>query len=317
MIIVQSPLRVSLFGGGTDFPSYYLKRGGCAFTTAINKYVYVIVKPRFDDKIRLTYTKTELVDSVKDLKHKIVRECLKHVGITGGIEVVTIGDVPAGTGLGSSGAVTVGVLKALYAYIGQETNAEQLAQEACHIEREVLHKPIGVQDQYISAYGGFRFFQFGEKIRSKKLNVGKLPEHILLFYTGISRNADKVLKTQLKNTKKNWETLDAIGEVAYDALWEIEKGNPEALGVLLNQTWNLKKKLAETISNDKINKLYNKAIKAGATGGKILGAGAGGFLLVYCSYETKDKVRKAFSNLTEMPFVPEPDGAKVILNYRT
>ena len=159
MIICQTPLRISFMGGGSDFPEFYNKYDGCVLSTAINKYIYVIVKPRFDSKVRLTYTKAELKKNSNSLKHDIVRECLKYTKIEGGIEVITIGDVPAGTGLGSSSAVTVGLLKALHAYKGEETNAKQLAEEACHIEIDILKKPIGVQDQYISAYGGVRFIE--------------------------------------------------------------------------------------------------------------------------------------------------------------
>jgi len=311
MIIVQAPLRCSFFGGGTDFPEFYEEHGGCVLTTAINKYIYVIVKPRFDNKIRVTYRKAELVKSVKDVKHEIVRECLKHVGIKGGIEVITIGDVPAGTGLGSSSAVTVGVLKALYAYVGREMDAEQLALTACYIEREMLHKPIGVQDQYISAYGGFRFFEFTKgRIGGLKIPVETLFDHLLLFYTGISRDSSKILEIQSKNTRKNTAILLTMRGMASQAI-----GNPQ-FGELLDESWQLKKQLGP-ISSPKIDKWYEKAIKAGATGGKILGAGGGGFLLFYCPTNKKQAVRKALFRLTEIPISPEPDGAKVILNYRT
>jgi len=301
MIITQTPLRVSFFGGGTDFPDFYEKYGGCVLTTAINKYVYVIVKSRFDNQIRVTYRKAELVDSVNDIKHDIVRECLKSVGIDHGIEVITIGDIPAGTGLGSSSAVTVGVLNALYAYLGQKTNPEWLAQEACYIEREVLGKPIGIQDQYISAYGGFQHFGFdSEGVTHKKVDYGDLFDHLLMFYTGVTRESEKILKVQSKNISKNIKVLQEMKKFT----------NKKVTGELLNKSWELKKTLGP-VSNPKIDKLYAKALKNGATGGKILGAGGGGFLLLYTN--DKDKLRKAIK-LTEIPLESEPEGSKIIFN---
>lgn len=319
MIIVQTPLRASFFGGGTDFPDFYLKEGGCALTMAINKYIYVIVKPRFDSNVRLTYTQAEIVKNSGELKHDIVRECLKQVTLTNGVEIVTIGDVPGGTGLGSSSAVTVGTLKALHAYTGHETGAEQLAQEACSIEREVLHKPIGIQDQYICAYGGFRFLEFKQdgQVTHRKLPIGKLPERLLLFFTGITRDSGIILQTQTKNIPKNRKILIEMKKMAYQAVETIEKGNYDTFGKLLHKSWQLKKKLAKSISNPKIDGWYQKALDAGAIGGKVLGAGGGGFLLLYCPNGSKEKIRTALSKLTEIPIEPEPDGAKVILNYRT
>ncbi len=317
MIIVQTPLRVSLFGGGTDFPEFYKNEGGCVLTTAINKYIYVIVKSRFDSNVRLTYTKAEFVNKSSELKHDIVRECLKHVGINHGVEIITIGDVPGGSGLGSSSAVTVGVLKALYAYIGQETAAEELAQTACFIEREALHKPIGIQDQYISAYGGSRFIEFGSGVVSRKLSFGKISEHLLLFFTGITRSSEKILRVQSNNLSKNLDALRKIKRLTYQAVKEVKKNNGNAFGKLLDESWQQKKLLAKSISSTKINFWYKKAKDAGALGGKILGAGGGGFLLFYCPNGSKEKVRLALSKLTEIPIQPEPDGTKVILNYRT
>jgi D-glycero-alpha-D-manno-heptose-7-phosphate kinase len=317
MILVQSPLRVSFFGGGTDFPDFYKKEGGCVISTAINKYIYVIVKPRFDDKIRLTYTQAELVDKVDDLQHDIVKACLKRVGVTKGIEIVTIGDVPAGSGLGSSSSVTVGILKALYAFVGKETDAEQLAKEACEIEIDTLHHPIGIQDQYIAAFGGFRYFEFFDKqVTSMKIPYGELMEHFLMFFTDITRDANKILEVQTNNVPVNFKILSEMKEVTNNALGKVTSGDYNFFGQLLDRSWTLKKKLAN-ISTPQIDKWYKKAKDAGALGGKILGAGGGGFLLLYCPNNKKDSVREALSELSEMPFSPEPDGAKVILNYRT
>jgi D-glycero-alpha-D-manno-heptose-7-phosphate kinase len=311
-------MRISLFGGGTDFPAFYRKEGGCVLSTAINKYIYVIVKPRFDRKVRLTYTQAELVDKSCELKHDIVRECLKQVGINHGVEIITIGDLPAGTGLGSSSAVTVGVLKALYAYKGHEMGTEELAQMACRIELGALKKPIGVQDQYISAFGSFRFFSFGmEGVTNRKLSTGKLFDHLLLLYTGITRDADSILEVQDKNTTINLDTLRDIKALAIQALSEIDEGRWEGLGKLLDDSWRLKKKLALSISTPQIDAWYEKGLEAGALGGKVLGAGGGGFLLFFCPNGLKDKVRQSLSDLVEIPIRPEPDGAKIILNYRT
>jgi len=301
MIITQTPLRVSFFGGGTDFPDFYEKYGGAVLTTAITKYVYVIVKPRFDDLIRVTCTKAELEHNVNDIKHDIIRECLKLTRITKGIEVVTIGDLPAGTGLGSSSAVTVGVLRALHAYKGETMLPDWLAEEACYIEREVLGKPIGVQDQYISAFGGFRYFSFClESTVTKMVDYKDLFDHLLLFYTGITRDADKILKVQSNNISKNIKVLQEMKELAKE----------KVTGELLHKSWELKKTLGP-ISNTKLDKLYAKALKNGATGGKILGAGGGGFLLLYTN--DKDKLRKAIK-LTEIPLESEPEGSKIIFN---
>ena len=313
MIIVQVPLRVSFLGGGSDFPAFYEKYGGAVLSTAINKYIYVIVKSRYDNNVRLTYTKPELKKNSNSLKHDIVRECLKHVGINHGIEVITIGDLPSGTGLGSSSAVTVGVLKALYAFIGQEMGPKQLAEKACYIERIVLCKPIGIQDQYISAYGGFRMFEFSKSgVVSQKLSLGKLADHFLMFYTGITRKSSEILGIQSERIKKNKEVLKEMTSLVYKANWQ-EDGN---FGELLAENWKLKKQLGP-VSNPQIDEWYSSGINAGATGGKLLGAGGGGFLLFYCPIDKKESVRTALSSLTEIPFGYEPDGAKVILNYRT
>jgi len=310
MIIVKIPLRVSFLGGGTDFIEFYTKYGGAVLSTAIKKYIYVIVIPRFDNNVRLTYTKAELKKNANSLKHDIVRECMKRVGINHGIEVVTISDVPAGTGLGSSSAVTVGVLKALYAYKGVETNARQLAEEACQIEIDILGKPIGVQDQYIAAYGGFRMFEFSKDgVVNRKLHIGNLQEHLLMFYTGLTHDSAEILSVQKDNMPNTVEILKEMRELVYKANWN-EDGN---MGDLLNTTWEYKKQLA-SITNPAIDEWYKIGIKAGAIGGKLLGAGQGGFLLFYCSPEDKDNIRHALSDLTEMPFEPEPDGAKVIFN---
>lgn len=324
MIIVQTPLRVSFFGGGTDFPPFYLSEGGAVLSSAIDKYIFVTIKKRFDDRIRVGYTQTEMVDSIDMIQHNLIREAFRKTGITQGVEITTMGDIPSeGSGLGSSSTVTVGALHAMYTYLGEIVSAEQLAQEACELEITTLGKPIGKQDQYIAAYGGLRFIEFQKdgKIQSKKINLDEkcrrlLNLNFLLFYTGISRQSDTILEQQQNNIAARLETLREIKQMAYTARSELEAGNIDILGELLHKSWLLKKQLAVPISNGIINKIYDTARQAGAIGGKITGAGGGGFLLLYCPHQKQESVRIALSSLHELPFQLERDGTKVIFNYR-
>ena len=324
MIIVQTPLRVSFFGGGTDFPSFYLSEGGSILSSTIDKYIYVMIKKRFDTKLRIGYTRTEMVDTVDEVEHELIREALRLTGINRGVEITTMGDIPAtGTGLGSSGAVTVGALHGMYTYLGEMVTAERLAREACHIEIDILRKPIGVQDQYIAAYGGLRFLEFkpsGEivinRIELEPSLKRKLNESLLLFFTGMSRSSETILDEQERNIQNNIEILREMKKLAYEAHKEIKAGNIDIIGELLHISWVLKKKLATNISNQTIDDIYNTALKAGAIGGKITGAGGGGFLLLYCQYEKREAVRSALSSLQELPFQLEQDGTKVIFNYK-
>lgn len=324
MIIVQSPLRISLFGGGTDFADYYLKEGGCVLTSTIDKYIFVTIKQRFDNKLRIGYTQTEIVDEVSQIKHELIRESLSLSGIKSGVEITTMGDIPsAGSGLGSSSAVTVGALHAMYTYQSEMVTAEKLAVEACKIEIEVLKKPIGIQDQYVVAYGGLRLFEFHTdgRVTSEKLDFSSdmkrdLEENLLLFYTGVNRQADTILAEQKANIEDTSHLLRELKGLAYAAKDELLKGNLDAIGSMLDTSWALKKKLASKISNSGIDELYNLAKKSGALGGKITGAGGGGFMLLYCPREKHNKVRGALNYLKELPFRLERDGAKVIFNYR-
>lgn len=323
MIIVQTPLRVSFFGGGTDFPSYYLSEGGCVLTTAIDKYIFVTIKQRFDDLLRIGYTRTEMVESVDAVEHELIREALRKTGITKGIEITTTGDIPAGTGLGSSSTVTVGTLNSMYHFLRQTVSADQLAREACEIEIDRLHKPIGVQDQYIAAYGGFRFIEFKQdgnihvsEIQLDPLIKRRLNESLLLFFTGTTRQASSILTEQKENMSQNLAVLGAMKQMAYTARDELCAGNIDALGTLMHEYWQLKKNLASQISNGGIEEWYQAARKAGALGGKITGAGGGGFLLLYCPYGKREAVRAALPHLRELPFQLESDGSKVIFDYR-
>lgn len=323
MIIVQTPLRVSFFGGGTDFPSYFTRQGGCVLSTAIDKYIFVMIKQRYDDMIRVGWTRTEIVENVGDIHHELIREALKITGIQKGVEITTTGDIPAGSGLGSSSTVTVGSLHAMYAYLTELVSAERLAQEACLIEIDKLGKPIGVQDQYIAAYGGLRFIEFttSGKIITSSVNLDqkimrKLDENFLLFYTGTTRKADNILEEQKTNIQDRLSVLGEMKQMAYTARDALLAGEIDVLGELLHQSWELKKQLASKISNGTIDEAYQLARSAGALGGKITGAGGGGFLLLYTPLGKRDSVRSALTGLQELPFHLEPDGSKVIFNYR-
>jgi D-glycero-alpha-D-manno-heptose-7-phosphate kinase len=324
MIITQTPLRISFAGGGTDFHGYYRESGGAVLSTAIDKYIYVIVKERFDSKIRIGYSRTEMIDSVDQIEPELAREAMRKAGITGGIEIATMADIPSeGSGLGSSSAVTVGMLHALYAYQGELVTPERLAREACEIEIEILGKPIGKQDQYIAAYGGLRRFDFraDESVdvtnvplfNGKRLRFG---ESLLLFFTGVTRKADGILARQKDNIDDKRVTLDTMKaqvEEINDALCE---GNLNRIGRILDEGWRHKRQLAGGISNPEIDRLYLAALDAGAVGGKVAGAGGGGFLLLFCPPDRQAAVREALAELQELPFALERDGTKVIFNAR-
>lgn len=323
MIIIQTPLRISFFGGGTDFASFYQEEGGVVLSSAIDKYIFVIVKPRFDKKIRVGYTLTEMVDEIDEIHHELIRESLRKTGINQGIEISTMGDIPsAGSGLGSSSTVTVGALHALYTLHGEIVPAERLAKEACEIEIEILGKPIGIQDQYIAAYGGLRLLEINPdgQVCPKRIDLDPtvartLNENLMLFYTGISRKSARILSEQKNNIQDRGAPLRELKHMAYIAAQAIQSCNLDDFGALLDESWKLKKSLASQISNSVIDDLYVKARKAGALGGKITGAGGGGFLLLYCPHEYQNAVRQTLEPLQELPFLLEHDGSKVIFNY--
>ena len=317
-------MRISFFGGGTDFPSFFMEEGGCVLSSAIDKFIFLVIKERFDDKLRVGYTRTEMVDGIDDIQHELIREALRVTGIKNGVEITTMGDIPSeGSGLGSSSTVTVGALNAMYAYQGEIASAERLARDACAIEIDTLKKPIGIQDQYIAAYGGLRFFEFmpdGE-VEVDKISISSdarraFNDNFILFYTGVSRSASTILTEQKSNIKDRRQELREIKQMAYQARDYISTENFDALGELMHQSWELKKRLAGTISNGHINNMYEAARNAGAIGGKIAGAGGGGFLLLYVPYERQNKVRAALNGLQELPFRLEKDGTKIIFNYR-
>jgi D-glycero-alpha-D-manno-heptose-7-phosphate kinase len=324
MIIVQTPLRVSFFGGGTDFPSFYRSEGGAVLSSAVNKYIFITIKERFDCKLRIGYTRTEMVDTVAEIQHELIREALVRTGIKEGVEITTMGDIPAaGSGLGSSSTVTVGSLHAMYTYLGDIVPAEKLAQQACEIEIDKLNKPIGVQDQYIVALGGLRFMEFlsDGSIKTERINLDywsrrEVNESLLLFFTGITRQAGSILDEQQRNIGDRLAILREMKNMAYVARDELKAGNLDIIGELLHKSWELKKQLASGISNSMIDEIYQQALQAGAIGGKITGAGGGGFLLLYVPYHKRESVRSVMGSLQELPIQLEPDGSKVIFNYR-
>jgi D-glycero-alpha-D-manno-heptose-7-phosphate kinase len=325
MIITQTPLRVSFAGGGTDFPGFFEREEGCVISSTIDKYIYVIIKERFDRKIRIGYSRTEMVDHLDEVAHDLVRECLRRTGIGHGIEIATMADIPSeGSGLGSSSSVTVGLLNALYAFRGELRTAEDLAREACEIEIDVLGKPIGKQDQYIAAYGGLRVFRFlpDSSVSVETLDVDeqkrrRLGENLMLFFTGMTRKADEILCEQRHNISGRVEVLHQMKEQALEVRDCLANGaNLNRLGRILDRGWDLKRRLASRISNRTIDAIYEVAIDSGAIGGKLCGAGGGGFLLLCCPPDRQPQVRAALSHIKELPFNLERDGTKVIFNVR-
>jgi D-glycero-alpha-D-manno-heptose-7-phosphate kinase len=325
MIISQTPLRISFVGGGTDLKSFYASEDGMVLSTAIDKYVYVIVKERFDDKIYINYSIKEIVDNVSEIKHQLVREAMKRVGIERGVEITTLADVPSeGSGLGSSSSITVGLLNALYNYAGIQVTLEQIAREACEIEIDICKKPIGKQDQYIAAYGGLNKITFCpddsvsvSRVPVFNTNLLILGSRLLLFYTNKTRKADVILKKQKQNTEDKRDILQKMKNFVPRLERSLKNNNFNRLGKLLHENWLLKKSLVGAISNSEIDDMYNTAMEAGALGGKICGAGGGGFLMMYVPKAKQDHVRSALSDYRELPFMLDSYGSRIIFNVRS
>lgn len=288
-------------------------------SAAINKYVYITVNPRFDNSFRISYSRTEIVDDQKDIQHDMIREALKMVGITKGMEITSIADIPSGTGLGSSASFAVGLLNALYTYAGKKLTSEKLAQYACQLEIDVLKRPVGKQDQYAAAYGSINYFRFNadESVERRNIwlddeDIVQMEHRLMLFYTGQSRDAGDILQKQKTDIPSHIGTLDAMRAQA-DTLSEIleKKGFNEQFGHILHDGWLMKKTLAEKITNSEMDGYYQKALHAGAIGGKLLGAGGGGFLLVYCDDSYREHVRKAL-RLRLLRFRISRSGSEVV-----
>jgi D-glycero-alpha-D-manno-heptose-7-phosphate kinase len=331
MIISRSPVRITLGGGGTDLPSYYSKYGGELVAAAIDKYTLVSAHTRFDDDIKLNYSRTEIVQNVDDIKHNIFREALRILNIKKRIELTSLSDMPSGSGLGTSGSFTIALLNALHTYKKEFVSQKQLAEEACHIEMDILKEPVGKQDQYISAFGGITSLQFAkdgkvtvEPIKMSEEARDELHNNILLFYTGIKRSASQILREQDEKSKNNEEgtieTLHNIKKIGQDTKKALETGDIDKLGEFLDEHWNIKKQLSTEISNEYIDECYNFARKNGALGGKIMGAGGGGFFMFYHNGNNTEKTAfiKTMSQkgLKKMRYNFDFEGTKIILNLK-
>lgn len=322
MLITQTPLRISFAGGGTDLAAYYRATPGAVLSSAIDKFVYVILNQRFDDQIYISYSKKEIVDRVDDVQHELVREAMRITGVDRGVEIAIMADIPSsGSGLGSSSSLTVGLLNALYAYRGMQVTNEQLAREACRIEIDLCGKPIGKQDQYIAAYGGLRFFEFhadgSVAVDALTVDRQRLSAGLMLFYTNMTRRADPILQEQKANTDSRRDSLDGIRDLALASRRAVEARDYDAIGDVLARNWAMKKQLAGGITNPEINAMVAKAQAGGATGCKICGAGGGGFLLTYCPPDRRDQLRSAMAGYREMPFFLERLGSRVIFNVES
>lgn len=322
MIITQTPLRVGLVGGGTDIPSYYREHGGRVLNCAIDKYVYVIVKQRFDDEIYVNYSKKEIVRRVEDLEHELVREAMHMAGVRSGVEITTLADVPsAGSGLGSSSTVTVGLLHALFAYRGRQVTAEELAERACTIEMDRCGKRIGKQDQYIAAFGGVRDISFGpgDRVQAEEIVLASpqrrsLQQQLMLFYTGVTRSATTILEEQTATVSGSLPQLHLLRDLAEGAADGLRRGEVDGVGPAMRKSWEAKRMLATGVSTSQIEGAVASALEAGASGAKVSGAGGGGFLLVVCPVEHQQSVRQRLVDMKELPIKIDPFGSRVVLN---
>jgi D-glycero-alpha-D-manno-heptose-7-phosphate kinase len=325
LVMTRTPLRVSLAGGGTDLAAFYEREHGAVFSTAIDKYIYVTVKRHgsvFNERIRLNYSRSEQVQKIEEIENNIARECLRFLEIDPPIYISTIGDLPASTGLGGSSSFAVGLLNALHAFRGERVSAGQLAEEASYIEIDVLKEPIGKQDQYAAAFGGFNIFCFkpggGVTVEPHRMPNGMLShlfKNFLMFWTGHQREASSVLSEQKAKIPQKMDALRQMRGHAYQlqALLGNTHCDVEAFGRILHESWLLKRGLASTISNDQIDIWYCRARETGAIGGKVCGAGGGGFLLFVVPLERQQSVRESLLDLTEIQVGPEVHGSQILL----
>lgn len=321
MIISRTPFRISFAGGGSDLPSFYRRTEGAVLSTSIDKYVYIAIHPFFEPcQIQLKYSKTELVQSVEKIEHPIFREVLQLYKLAG-VDINSIADIPAGTGLGSSSSFTVGLLNAVRAYLGQVSGDEQLAQMACDVEINRIKSPIGKQDQYAAAYGGLNFIMFNgdetvnvEKIIMSPQKKLELEDNLIMIYVGGKHSANEILSTQQKNydDNKKFDNQKQMVRLAYDLKHSLESNNIDDFGHILHEGWLLKRSLTSSISNSNIDDIYNLGLASGATGGKLLGAGGAGFILFYCPKEKQNDFRAKMSSYREMSFKFDNFGSKII-----
>lgn len=324
MIVARAPLRMSFVGGGSDLPSYYRQQGGAVLSTSINKYIYIAVNKKFDNDIRLSYSITEIVKNINQIKHPIVRNSLKFLEIDGGIEITSISDIPSkGSGLGSSSSFTVALLHALYAFKEKKISTEDLGKFASHIEIDLCGDEIGKQDQYASAFGGLNLIEFKEDdsvivspVICKTETIKKLEESIIIFFTGRTRSASNLLKAQSDNMIFNdkRKLISKMVSLAYDMRNQLENDNVDQLGELLDHNWQLKRQLTKGISDNEIDDWYSKGILAGAQGGKLLGAGNGGFIMFLAPIEKHEDIIKAMKGLNRVSFALDNGGSKIIFS---
>ncbi|MEJ0044219.1 MAG: hypothetical protein WDM81_19270 [Rhizomicrobium sp.] len=323
MIISRTPLRMSFVGGGSDLPDFYRKHGGAVLSTAIDKYIHVTVNRKFDDGIRVAYSKNEEVTSVDKVEHRLVRAALTQMNIAGGVEITTIADVPShGTGLGSSSSFTVGLINALSAFQGRHVSCDELGLRSSHLEIDVCGEPIGKQDQYAAAFGGLNLIEFRSDDSVLVTPVTMAPEtrnrmfrQVIVFYTGIARSASGLLKQQsedVSNDAAKQKTLQQMVALAYRCRDELQQGRLDSFGEMLHENWLLKKSLSQGVSSNIIDEWYEKGRASGALGGKILGAGSGGFLMFYAPEEAHEKIAAALAPLRRVHFGFEPLGSRIV-----
>jgi len=321
MIGTRTPFRISFAGGGSDLRSFYTRHPGCVLSTSINKYMYILIHPYFDRRIQVKYSRTELVTTAAQIQHPIVRTTLQEFNLEG-VDINSIADIPSGTGLGSSCSFTVGLLHALYAYTGKFASKELLAQKACEIEIDILKDPIGKQDQYAAAYGGLNLITFhpDESVQVEPVIMpqgqrARLRENLLMFYLGGARSAREILRDQqatIQRDERKFDCLVRMAGLARQLRESLANGKLDEMGPILDENWALKRSLAKSISDDRIDHYYERAKQSGATGGKLLGAGGGGFLLLYCEKEHQESLRRGLAELKEMNFTFDSVGTQVI-----
>lgn len=321
MIITRTPFRISFAGGGSDLPSFYRREQGAVLSTTIDKYMYIVIHPLFQgNSVLLKYSQTEFVNRLSEIVHPILREALSMYNLTG-VDINSIADIPAGTGMGSSSSFTVGLLNAIRAYTGKYSSAEKLASLACHVEIERVGSPIGKQDQYAAAYGGLNFITFNqdesvkvEKIIMKPDIKKQLDDNLILVYIGGNHSANEILQAQSSSfdDDKKFNLQKRMVKLAFDLREALQENNINDFGHILHEGWLLKRSLVKGISNNSIDDIYNQGIKAGAIGGKLLGAGGAGFILFYCPKEKQEFFRKSMSEHRETRFAFEHSGSQVI-----